>query len=101
MKTTMPILVAAAALLSTTAIAYADAADDVIRQLSEQGYTRIEIKRGLARIKIEAENADGEPPFFINETVLQHDEVGPFVWKADGLSIADLDRSYDPHRQIA
>ena len=45
---------------------------------------------------LEAENADGNAPFFVNEEALHHDEKGAFVWKADGLSIADLDRDYDP-----
>lgn len=45
---------------------------------------------------VEFEHDDGRAPFFTNDETLGRDEEGYFVWKADGLSIADLDRTFNP-----
>lgn len=45
---------------------------------------------------LEAEYNNGSGPYFVNEEALHRDEQGHFVWKAEGLSIADLGRAYDP-----
>lgn len=45
---------------------------------------------------LEAQSDDGKTPFFTNEETLHQDTEGFFVWKAEGLTIADLARDFTP-----
>lgn len=45
---------------------------------------------------LESEFDSGAGPFFANEETLHRDENGFFVWKAEGLTIADLETDFDP-----
>ena len=45
---------------------------------------------------LEAQGDDGRAPFFTNEETLHQDKEGYFVWKAQGLTIADLAGDFNP-----
>ena len=47
--------------------------------------------------RLESENADGTPPFYTEEKTIHYDSDGrPFVWKVEGLKLADLRSEFDP-----
>ena len=57
--------------------------------------------KNLARTRdlygFESEKADGEPPFYVDESAIHTDADGQtFVWKVDGLRHQDLTGEYDP-----
>ncbi|WP_421701629.1 hypothetical protein [Aliiroseovarius sp.] len=55
------VMTATAALLSSTALAQQDpVVQDIVDGLVERGYTHIEVKRGIGRIKVEATGTTGE-----------------------------------------
>ncbi|MFY2824161.1 efflux RND transporter periplasmic adaptor subunit [Ruegeria sp. MALMAid1280] len=60
-------------------------------KLADDSYTIVD-----ALWNLESESGDGTSPFFINQEALHQDDEGYFVWRAQGLSIPDLDRPYDP-----
>ncbi len=45
---------------------------------------------------LETEHAASEGPYFTNSQTLQQDEQGYFVWRAEGLTLADLEHDFDP-----
>lgn len=45
---------------------------------------------------LEAEHGAGDAPFFTNSETLQKDDQGYFVWRVEGLTVADLGRDFDP-----
>lgn len=58
---------------------------------------RSELPRTTDLYNLEAENADGQPPFFTDEKSIHHDADGrAFVWKVEGLKTADLREDFDP-----
>ena len=45
---------------------------------------------------LESEFDNDRPPYFIDVEALHQDAEGYFVWKAEGLSLANLDGEFDP-----
>ncbi|MGI9304308.1 MAG: HlyD family efflux transporter periplasmic adaptor subunit [Gammaproteobacteria bacterium] len=45
---------------------------------------------------LESELDNGAAPFFTNIETLRKDDGGYFVWKVEGLAIADLEHDFDP-----
>ena len=74
-------------------------ADQVISQLTEQGYTRIEIKRGLTQIKVEAIR-DGQQLEVIYDAATgailkqEVEDVDSDDDTAPGISIRDRNRDF-------
>ncbi len=67
-------------LMGTTAL-FAGTVEDVIQQMKDEGFSRIEIKRGMMRTKIEATGADGiEREVVISNSsdeILKDEKSGP------------------------
>ncbi|MDJ0943690.1 MAG: HlyD family efflux transporter periplasmic adaptor subunit [Kiloniellales bacterium] len=47
-------------------------------------------------LPVDSEHDDGRPPYFVDELTLHKDEQGYFVWKVEGLTVADLKGSFNP-----
>lgn len=45
---------------------------------------------------LESEFDNGAAPYFANEDTLHRDEQGYFVWKVEGLDVADLETDFNP-----
>ncbi|MDJ0740536.1 MAG: HlyD family efflux transporter periplasmic adaptor subunit [Gammaproteobacteria bacterium] len=45
---------------------------------------------------LESERGEGDAPFFTNSETLQQDDQGYFVWRVEGLTVADLGHDFDP-----
>ncbi len=64
---------------------------DLPADLADQGMHRT---RNIWNL--ESEKLDGRPPYFLDDEALQQENGQYFVWKVEGLKIADLDSSFDP-----
>ena len=47
-------------------------------------------------MKLDTEDPDGEPPYYVDGNALHQDEEGYFLWKVEGLSAADLFGDFNP-----
>ncbi|MGI9332000.1 MAG: HlyD family secretion protein, partial [Gammaproteobacteria bacterium] len=50
---------------------------------------------------LESEFDSGKAPFFTNEETLHRDQDGYFVWKAEELTIADLETDFNPAFRVS
>jgi len=71
---------ATAFLMGTTAL-FAGSVEDVIQQMKDEGFSRIEIKRGMMRTKIEATSSDGSEREVVirnlSDEILKDEKSGP------------------------
>ncbi|MDJ0980711.1 MAG: HlyD family efflux transporter periplasmic adaptor subunit [Kiloniellales bacterium] len=51
-------------------------------------------------LPVDSEHDDGAPPYFVDELTLHKDEQGYFVWKVEGLTVADLKGTFDPFFKV-
>jgi multidrug efflux pump subunit AcrA (membrane-fusion protein) len=47
-------------------------------------------------LPVDSQYDDGAPPFFVDELTLHQDDQGYFVWKVEGLTVADLKSTFNP-----
>ncbi len=55
-----------------------------------------DIARTYSLQNVEPKGRNGKTSYFINEDSIREDELGHFVWKADGLAVNDLSGAFDP-----
>ena len=81
MKTRNALAITVTALLMGTTALFAGTEDDVIQKMKDEGYTRITIKRGVMRTKIEATSEDGSEREVVirnaTDTILKDEKSGP------------------------